>query len=177
MACNERGMALVSVVLILSVLLIMAHVLMEKVWQSTSQSASASSREQLFWTAQAGLEEARRQLAVTYAGSGGWQSLLACNEPHAYPAAAAWVSEVNGHPVEVFLRDNPDGDGDVRHDNDLKIYVLARARSRQGAEVMVESLCGLVLADFATQQQPVSPAVDDAGRFAELPVSTYGITE
>jgi hypothetical protein len=32
MAYNERGMALINVVLILSVLLAMAHILAEKVW-------------------------------------------------------------------------------------------------------------------------------------------------
>jgi hypothetical protein len=46
-------------------------------------------------------------------------------------------------PVEIFLRDNPDGDADPRHDNDLKLFVLARARLGDGPEVLVESLCAL----------------------------------
>ncbi len=142
MLCNERGMALVSVILMLTVLLAMAHILTEKVWQSTRQTADAASREQVFWAAQAGIEAARQQLTVNYAGSGGWQGLLTAATPQSYPSTPVWVSEVNGIAVDLFLRDNPDGDGDLRVDNDLKVFVLARARGRRGAEAMVESLCG-----------------------------------
>ena len=176
MACNERGMALVSVMLMLTVLLTLAHVLTEKIWQSTRQSADAASREQLFWAAQAGIEVARRQLTDSYASSGGWQDLLMSATPLAYPAAPAWVSEINGLPVEIYLRDNPDGDGDVRVDNDLKIFVLARVRGRQGAEAMVESLCGFDLSPAAGRDQPGWSA-NAAASLAELPVSTYGVAD
>ena len=45
MVCNERGMALINVVLLLSVLMAMAHLLAEKVWQSTRQTADTNLRE------------------------------------------------------------------------------------------------------------------------------------
>ncbi len=62
MVCNERGMALINLLLILSVLLAMADLLAEKVWQSTRQTADANHRQQVFWAAQAGIEAARRIL-------------------------------------------------------------------------------------------------------------------
>jgi len=142
MACNERGMALISVVLLLAVLLTLSHILVEKVWQSTHRTADAVSRDQLFWAAHTGIEEARKQLAVNYASSGGWQTFLTADVPCVYPDSPTWTTGDNGQSVEIYLRDNPDGDGDVQKDNDLKIYVLARARGKQGAEVIIESLCG-----------------------------------
>ena len=177
MACNERGMALVSVLLMLTVLLALAHISTEKVWQSTRQSADAANRAQLFWAAQAGIESARLELAASYASSGGWQSLLISAAPHAYPAAPAWVCEISGLPVEIYLRDNPDGDGDTRIDNDLKIFVLARARGRRGTEAMVESLCGFDLAVPADRAQPSLSAHASGTSLAELPVSTYSVAD
>ena len=44
----------------------------------------------------------------------------------------------------VFLRDNPDGDHDFQADNDLKIFVLSRARDSRGRSAIVEALCELV---------------------------------
>ena len=176
MVCNERGMALVSVVLMLTVLLAMAHILTEKVWQSTRQGANAANREQVFWAAQAGIEAARQQLAAGYAGSGGWQGFLTAGTLQTYPAAPAWATEINGLPVEIYLRDNPDGDGDVRNDNDLKIFVLARARGRRGAEAMVESLCGFDLSAIAGYA-PTAGSGGSQTNLSDEPVSTYGIAD
>jgi hypothetical protein len=177
MACNERGMALVSVVLMLTLLLTMAHVLTEKVWQSTRQTADAANREQLFWAAQAGIESARQQLAANYSSSGGWQNFLRTATPQAYPLDPAWVRQVNGLPVEIYLRDNPDGDGDVRKDNDLKVFVLARARGRQGAEAIIESLCGFDLSVTSGWGQPATSANAPGPSLSELPVRTYGVAD
>lgn len=173
MACNERGMALINVVLILSVLLAMAHLLAEKVWQSTRQTADANLRQQVFWAAQAGIEEARQLLSDGYAGSGGWRTLLAAGTARNYPSLPAWVTQVNGVEVELYLRDNPDGDGDVRRDNDLKVFVLARARGGVSVEAKVESLCGF--------NSPENGEDDHFGwlanELADQPVATYGISD
>ena len=177
MASHERGMALISVVVLLTVLLTLAHILAEKIWQSSRQTALSAHREQLFWAAQAGIEAARQQLAERYRSSGGWQSYLTAATPHAYPAEPAWESEINGLRVAFYLRDNPDGDDDVRSDNDLKIYVLARARGR-GAEVMIESLCGFELPPAAAYAWPAAnPLVTAGTTLADLPVGTYGIAD
>lgn len=173
MACNDRGMALVSVVLVLAVLLTMAHLLAEKVWQSTREMAKANHREQVFWAAQGGIESARQQLSSNYAGTGGWQTFLANGTSRIYPATPAWVIEIGGIQVEIFLRDNPDGDGDVCRDNDLKVFVLARARGRGGQEAMVESLCGF---SDSTTGEPDRSALSMSD-LAEQPVSTYGIAD
>ena len=177
MVCNERGVALVSVVLMLTVLLILAHIFVEKVWQSTRQSAGAAGREKVYWAAQAGVELAREQLAKSYCSSAGWQSFLTADEPRAYPAEPVWSNEVNGSPVEIYLRDNPDGDNDVTIDNDLKIYVLARARGQQGAEAMVESLCGFERSSAGVGTQSGSFLPVTGNQLSELPVSNYDIAD
>lgn len=176
MACNERGMALVSVVLILTVLLTLAHIFTEKVWQSTRQGANAANREQVFWAAQSGIEAARQQLTADYVGSGGWQTYLTASTIQRYPAAPAWVTEINGLPVEIYLRDNPDGDSDVGKDNDLKIFVLARARGRRGAEAMVESLCGFDLS-ATVGYLPTAGSGGSQTNLSDEPVSTYDIAD
>ena len=176
MACNERGMALVSVLLILTVLLILAHILAEKVWQSTRQVAAAANRAQLFWAAQAGVEAARRQLAVDYAGSGGWRALLASGDGCRYPTAPVWVNIIHGLPVEIYLRDNLDGDDDVRSDNDLKIYVLARTRGAQGGEAMIECLCGFDPPAGNSSRLPNGSGVFGTDLVGQ-PVSSYGIAD
>jgi len=177
MVCNERGMALVSVVLMLTVLLTLAHILTEKVWQSTRQTADAAIREQVFWAAQAGIESARQQLAVSYASAEGWQDFLTAETPQAYPVVPAWEAEINGLPVEIYLRDNPDGDDDTRTDNDLKVFVLARARGKRGAESIVESLCGFELPAAAGNAQQSGQASGAGADLSSQPVSTYGIAD
>jgi hypothetical protein len=173
MAYNERGMALINVVLILSVLLAMAHLLTEKIWQSTRQTADANQREQVFWAAQAGIEEARRRLADGYAVSGGWRTLLAAATTADYLPEPIWVMRVNGFEVELYLRDNADGDGDVRRDNDLKVFVMARASGRRSLETMVESLCGFTTLENGQDDRSGWSATEHA----DLPVITYGISD
>lgn len=178
MLCSERGMALVSVLLMLTVLLTLAHILTEKVWQSTRQTADAANREQVFWAAQSGIESARQQLAASYASSGGWQSFLTATEPRAYPQEPTWVNEINSLAVEIYLRDNPDGDGDVRSDNDLKIFVLARALGRRGTEIMVESLCGFdPPASDGNGPQSAPSATAATVDLSSQPVSSYGLAD
>lgn len=173
MVCNKRGMALINVVLILSVLLSMAYLLADKVWQSTRQTVEANHREQVFWAAQGGIETARRFLTEVYAGSGGWRTLLSDGTNRSYPSLPVWVTQVNGVEVELYLRDNPDGDGDVRRDNDLKVFVLARARGREGIEAMVECLCGFSVADYGDDDR-FSWAVNE---LAQRPVTVYGLSD
>jgi len=176
MACNQRGMALVSIVVVLAVLLMLAHILAEKIWHSTRQNDMAGRQEQTFWAAQSGIETARQILATSYADSRGWRNYLLGAGP-AYPDTPAWVSTVNGIPVEIFLRDNSDEDDDLQTDNDLKIFVLARARDPGGPDAMVESLCGF--------EQPIATGTTETGRttggllinLSTHPVSTYDIAD
>ena len=177
MACNQRGMALVSVLLVLAVLMTLGHILAEKIWHSTRQAGAADRRAQLFWATQAGIEIARQRLASDYVDSRGWQAYLNPGTAPAYPETPAWTSMVSGIPVEIFLRDNPDGDDDPRIDNDLKIFVLARAKGPGGTAAMLESLCGF--------DQPAAAGTSAAGQAAEdipadlsvPPVSSYDIAD
>lgn len=176
MVCKQRGMALISVLLLLTLLLTLAHILSEKVWQSTRQTADAANRQQTFWAAQAGIESARQQLGVNYNNSAGWQGFLTANTFRAYPAMPAWTTVINGLPVEIFLRDNPDGDGDVRRDNDLKLFVLARARGRRGTEAVIESLCGFNLSSI-DEGSPGAGTPMLGVELSSLPVNGYDIAD
>lgn len=175
MVFNQRGMALLSVVMVLAVLLILAHVLAGKIWQSSRQTGKADTQERVFWAAQAGIEIARQALATSYANSRGWRYFLAAEAALSYPETPAWVSTVNGIPVEIFLRDNPDGDDDPHTDSDLKIFVLVRARDAAGAEAMVESLCGFEIA--SAQETGQQAAGDIFVDLSALPASTYDIAD
>jgi hypothetical protein len=177
MAFNHRGMALVSVVLALAVLLTLAHILAEKIWHSTRLAGAADRREQLFWATQAGIETARQKLASSYTESQGWRNYLTPGTAPAYPETPAWTSLVNGITVEIFLRDNPDGDDDPRIDNDLKVFVLARAKNPQGIEAMVESLCGFDQSIAAGTTGTGPAARNILADLSTQPVSNYDIAD
>lgn len=144
MRSPERGMALVTVLLLLALLLVLAMVLGERTLLTSRDAACNGAREQALQAATAAIEWARPTLAGTYPLTGGWSTYLAdAGEGDRYPSVPALHVPVGGLDVELFLRDNPDGDNDARHDNDLKLYVLARARTPLGPEAVVESLCSL----------------------------------
>lgn len=177
MACNQRGMVLVSVLMVLAILLTLAHILAEKIWHSTRQAGEADRRAQLFWATQAGIETARQKLASSYAESRGWQTYLAPGTAPAYPATPIWSCTINGVPVEIFLRDNLDGDDDPEIDNDLKIFVLARAAGPEGTAAMLESLCGFEPPAAAGRSAAGPAARDILGDLSALPVSSYDIAD
>lgn len=177
MLCRERGMALINVVVMLAILLALSHILCEKIWQSARQATAASAREQVFWAAQAGIEDARDRLASAYIDSALWSNFLVSETPLTYPATPAWETSLNGINIAVFLRDNEDGDGNHRRDNDLKIYILGRARGAGGAEVCIECLAGFVP---ASANDPASAARDPENlirNLAEQPVDTYDVVQ
>lgn len=161
MPCRERGLALVSVLQLLALLLVIGLMLGEKVLRATRGEILAGVREQALQAAGTGIESARHRLATTYAASSGWALHLAGNpDGERYPESPVFTLTVGDVPVDIFLRDNPDGDADPRRDSDLKLMVLARARPRGGAAVMVETLCGFDAATAAGYRQ----SGGDAGR-------------
>jgi len=127
MRCRERGLALVTVLFFLAILLVLALVLSDKVLRATRSTARAATRDQALQAAAAGIE---------------WALLAGAAEGTRYPERPVFTTSVGQVTVDIFLRDNPDGDGDPRRDNDLKIFVLARAHTADGGDVLVESLCG-----------------------------------
>lgn len=176
MGCRERGMALVTVIFLLALLLVLALVLCEKVLQATRRTASSGTRAQALHGAAAGIEWARARLAEDYRQPGGWSACLAaCGRDGQYPSAPLYRLEINRAAAEIYVRDNPDGDDNPRQDNDGRLFVLARVPLGDGGEVVVESLCG---AATAAQDPPgaegdgptdmntapaVSPAVPASG--------------
>lgn len=142
MVFSEKGVALVNVVVIMTVLLMLAQVLFEKVWMSTRQMSRADSRQKLQWAAHSGIETARAQLARTYSSSLAWRNYLTSTTADSYSSAPVWTTHLDDISVDLFLKDNPDGDQDNHADNDLKVFVLARATNALGQEAFVEALCG-----------------------------------
>lgn len=164
MACHDRGMALASVIFVLALLMVLAMVLTNKVLQASRAAAAANARELSLNAASAGIEWGRLQLAANYAGSDQWRSYLA-TAPTAgrYPSVPAFTISANSLQVDLFVRDNPDGDGDWQNDNDLRIFLLARVRTPHGGEMLVEALCARVAAGTATDYRQQTPDSAAAG--------------
>jgi Tfp pilus assembly protein PilV len=143
MRCREHGLALVTVLFFLAILLVLALMLSDKVLRATRSAARAATRDQALQAAAAGIEWTRHQLAASYRTSSGWATMLAgAVDGTRYPERPVFTTSVGQVAVDIFLRDNPDGDADPHRDNDLKVFVLARARTADGGDVLVESLCG-----------------------------------
>jgi len=185
MRCRERGMALVTVLFLLALLLVLALMLSDKVFRATRSVTLAGARDQALQAAGAGIEWARHRLATTYPASSGWASYLAgAPDGERYPDTPVFSTVVGRVPVDIFLRDNPDGDADPRHDNDLKLLVLARARPINGADVLVESLCGFDADAAAGYRQGGGDArrsgqstVDGLAEPWSAPVATFHLRE
>ncbi|MCM2265599.1 MAG: hypothetical protein NDI73_10465 [Desulfuromonadales bacterium] len=143
MRCRECGMALVTILFLLASLLVLALMLSEKIIRATRSATLAGARDQARQAAGAGIEWTRHRLATTYSTSSGWANYLAgAPDGERYPDTPAFSTVIGSIPVDIFLRDNPDGDADPRRDNDLKLLILACARPIDGSAVLVESLCG-----------------------------------
>lgn len=143
MRCGERGLALVTVLFFLAILLVLALMLSDKVLRATRSASRAATRDQTLQAAAAGVEWARHQLAATYRASSGWATYLAGTaNGTSYPAHPVFTVDIGQIAVDIYLRDNPDGDADPHRDNDLKVFVLSRARAANGSDLVVESLCG-----------------------------------
>jgi type II secretory pathway pseudopilin PulG len=179
MRCHERGMALITVLLLLALLLVLALMLGDKVSRAIRGTALTGLRDQALQAAGGGIEWARHRLATTYVTSSGWASYLAgAPDGENYPATPAFGTVIGSVPVDIYLRDNPDDDGDPQHDNDLKLLVLARARPPGGPEVLVESLCEFD-AEFAAGYHQAGGNGQRSGQTAAGPAElrpTPGVT-
>ena len=143
MACKERGMALITILFALTLLMMLALVLTEKVLQASHATVLAQRPDQAMDIAAAGIAWGRRHLSATYLSSGNWHDYLATIPAESrYASTPTFVLDLNGQTVELFVRDNPDGDNNWQQDNDLQLYLLARLATAQGPEMVIEALCG-----------------------------------
>ena len=184
MPCPERGFALVTVLFLLALLMVMAVVLSDKVLRASRGASLAGARDQARQAAGAGIEQARHLLAVNYRNSSGWVTYLAGGSGgERYPATPALSIDIGGATVDIFLRDNPDGDADPLHDNDLQLFVLARARAGHGPEVMVESLCAFepLAAGYGQGGESVRPSgqakLDEPAEPWTAPVAAFHLRD
>ncbi|PLX80965.1 MAG: hypothetical protein C0614_07040 [Desulfuromonas sp.] len=172
MASDQRGMALVSVVLMLAAMLLLAMTLTEKVIQSSRTLGHERLRQVSYWGANSAIEWARAELTRHYLAEAGWDALLTAQADH--PEQALWHQELNGVQVEIFLRDNLDGDDDPLTDNDLKVLVLARTGQGSPPEVLIECLCGFDSILTADSRQSVG---GDLTRILDNPLATWSLNQ
>jgi hypothetical protein len=157
-------MALATVIFVLALLMVLAMVLTDKVLKATRSSAASAARARAINAAGAGSEWGRRELAANYIASGRWQDYLSlANADSRYPTVPALTASENGLQVEIFLRDNPDGDDDWQADNDLRIFMLVRTRTPDGAEAIVETLCGFAAEQTTTGYRQRLPGPVETG--------------
>ncbi len=143
---NERGMALVMVLLATGCILVIAALIATKVLQSRQGVATVGLQRKLFYAAAAGVEHARKRLDETYVASNYWSDYLTGNSgllPETFRECAALAPGPIGSsptvPVSVWVRDNNDGDGDPAADTDLRLIVVAEA-TWNGAGSRVEAV-------------------------------------
>lgn len=174
MGVNQQGMALVTVVLLLATLMLLALTLTDKVVQSSRALNQEKLRQRTYWAASAGLERARHQLTRQYLQQNSWQTLLTA--AHAgYPQEPFWTEEFAGIPVQVYLRDNFDGDEDPGQDQDLRVMLLVRAGKEGGPEVLLECLCGF---DTVLPAAGSEPGTDiDLTTLFDTPVEAFALGE
>lgn len=179
MACREQGMALASVLFIMALLMLLALVLTDKVQQTTRSTSMAQRQTRNLDAASAGIAWARRQLAIRYASSGCWHDFLAtAPDTGSYPATPTFSLEFDGRFVELFVRDNPDGDDNWQQDNDLQLFLLARLPAEPGPETLVEALCGFTADTAPGDYQQLQPGVLHAGPGEEPgPASDFQLTD
>ena len=185
MSCRERGLALVTVLLLLALLLVMALVLGERVIRTTRDTACNGAREQALQAATGAIEWVRQPLALSYLSTHGWSDHLAlAGVAERYPPDPVFRLPVGGYAAELYLRDNADGDDDPHRDNDLQLYNLARVRTPLGPEAVVESLCRLegAAGDGYAQARGSAGrdgqvAVDGPGELTTAPRSGFGVAE
>ncbi len=139
---NQRGVALLTVIIFSAVLLVVGSLLAYKVMTSTRTSGEQGVKTATYYTANAGVERARNDLMVDYP-TNNWTTYLTEATAGVYPAAAGLNEAVGGQNVTVFVRDNndePAGLENYLQDNDLKVFVLAQGVGPNGTQTMVEAL-------------------------------------
>lgn len=154
---NDRGVALVTVIMMTACIMAIVTLVAYKVLRSTTNSTSVRSKAVAYQGANAGLENARMVLNDNYKASQFWQYYLdpdsdpnyngAATDPDANPdlflevpglVPANFTNDPNLN-LSVYVRDNNDGDGTNAVDTDQMILVNVRATRSDGAVAMVES--------------------------------------
>ncbi len=145
MHLNERGIALVTVIVMAAVLMVVGSLVAYKVMNSSRGAAVEGSKTKAYYAANAGIEWARRELSLRYSNTGKWNDLLSESpEEGRYPANPQLKPPggIDSIPVRIYIRDNID-DNDYKTDNDLWLFVLSEAEARDGSKTIVEAQCFL----------------------------------
>jgi hypothetical protein len=145
---DSHGMAMVIIVFIVSILLTFtgASLLFSQLdLKITSNYKTGTSA---FHTADAGIESAKAEVSSksfdsVLAGADGNKSSTSDNGILSLGASVAF----NGGAYEVRVTDNDDGDGDVWHDTDGKVYITSTGRS-SGSTRVVKILVSRANLDF-----------------------------
>ncbi|TYO99931.1 hypothetical protein EDC39_10191 [Geothermobacter ehrlichii] len=154
---DDRGIALVTVIMMTACIMAIVTLVAYKVLRSTTDSVAVKSKAQTYHNANAGLENARLILNDQYKSSEFWHYFLDPDSDPNYsgPAtdpdqnknlflrATGLVPANFGNDpdlsIDVFVKDNDDGDGTNAVDTDQLILVNVRAQRTDGAVTMIES--------------------------------------
>ncbi|RMF42474.1 MAG: hypothetical protein D6751_11990, partial [Deltaproteobacteria bacterium] len=142
---NDRGVALITVIMMTGCIMAIVTLVAYKVLRSTTNSTSVRSKAVTYQGANAGLEYARMVLNDNYKASQFWQYYLdpdsdpnysgPATNPDTNPDLFLEVDDLvpanfSGDPnlgLNVYVRDNNDGDGTNAVDTDQMILVNVRA--------------------------------------------------
>lgn len=152
---DERGIALVTVIFMTAVIMAIVSLVGYKVLRSIRGSAAEGVKTKTYYAANAGLDSARIYLSDNYISKNYWNYILDPDAEPGYSGAATEPSEdlymhnsdlepagfTTDPPitVQVFVKDNNDGDNDYGIDTDQLVMVNVEARAVDGSSTMVEA--------------------------------------
>lgn len=153
---DERGIALMTVIFMTAVMMVIVSLVGYKVLRSTKGSAAEGIKTKTYYAANAGLDNARIYLSDNYINKNYWNYILDPDAEPGYTGSATNPSEdlyqhsgdleptgfATDPPiaVQVFVKDNNDGDGNYGVDTDQLIMVNVEAVAPDGrTTTMVEA--------------------------------------
>jgi hypothetical protein len=153
---DERGIALLTVIMMTAIMMVIVSLVAYKVLRSTRGSATEGLKTKTYYAASAGIDSARLELSEEYIASDYWKNILDPDTAPGYtgaatnPAADLYMRTTDLEPgnftanppltVRVYIKDNNDGDGNYGIDSDQLVMVNVEASEpNSGTTTMVEA--------------------------------------
>lgn len=147
---DERGIALLTVLMMTAIMMVIVSLVGYKVLRSTRGTATEGLKTKAYYAASAGVDSARLQLSEQYITSDYWQNILDPDPANITPAADLYMRSTTLEPagfttsppltLQVFIKDNNDGDSDYGIDTDQLVMVNVEAVAPDGrTSSMVEA--------------------------------------
>ncbi len=147
---DERGIALLTVLMMTAIMMVIVSLVGYKVLRSTRGTVTEGLKTKAYYAASAGVDSARLQLSDQYIASDYWQNILDPDPANITPAADLYMRSTTLEPagfttsppltLQVFIKDNNDGDSDYGIDTDQLVMVNVEAVAPDGrTSSMVEA--------------------------------------